>query len=95
MKCDFCSGGPVEKVYPTPDYVMQQAEEGARIVQQVSSGGGWAACAACAALVDRGDREALAVRAAKLLRVPGLSREGVLDVIRAQHAKFFAHREDA
>jgi hypothetical protein len=53
--CDFCSGSDPIWVYPAREFAVTAYGWG--------SSGGWAACAPCADLIERGDWTALAERA--------------------------------
>jgi hypothetical protein len=59
--CDFCSGIPIVKDYDCPDYTIPVKFNGK--VVELGSSGQWAACQACADLIDRGNKEALMARA--------------------------------
>ena len=105
--CDFCSAPDVQWSYPARDFIVR--EEGLVVgigeseltakefILDQGSHGGWAACPACSALVERGDRERLARRSAKrLIRTHpelGLSLRQVLPDVRRRHDDFWANRE--
>lgn len=91
--CDFCSAVPVVAAYPCCDFVIPETPAGSR--------GAWAACVECADLIDRGQREALAYRAACLAdrnllsggpALLSLPETEVLPLMRALHQLFFTHR---
>jgi hypothetical protein len=55
--CDFCNSTDVVWEYPCEDFSMQTPSG-----EPAGFGGAWAACAECAALIERDDRVALADR---------------------------------
>ena len=59
--CDFCSGSDPIWVYPAREFAVTAYGWG--------SSGGWAACAPCADLIERGDWTALAERTT--VKAPG------------------------
>ncbi|GIW56210.1 MAG: hypothetical protein KatS3mg082_2614 [Nitrospiraceae bacterium] len=91
--CDFCSGLPVTAAYPCRDFTVPGTPCGSR--------GAWAACQACAQLIDADQREALARRAwvhadrnllfGRTGPLPIPEEEGVR-FMRELHHLFFAHR---
>lgn len=90
MICDFCSATPTVTAYRTPDFVMQEAPG----VQKISVEG-WAACAACTALIDQGDTEAVIDRAVdRLRRVKpqwgALPRHEARSLVAGMQQRFFA-----
>ncbi len=90
-KCDFCSEQGPGWCYPATDFVA------IRIGAVVSSSeGGWAACDVCHALIQCGDRAALADRSAGLFVVANPESADVMDVLseelRRIHDLFFDNR---
>ena len=57
--CDFCSGPEIRWDYPATTFEIPTPAE---LPVGLTSVDGWAACDACAALIDAGDRAGLAVR---------------------------------
>lgn len=96
--CDFCSDPEVAWAYQVPDFVMQELRRPGELVQQLSTGG-WAACQACAALIDAGDEEGLLTRSVtEMLRLnPAIHLLGgepvVRRVIAPAQQKFFLLRD--
>jgi len=91
MICDFCSA-PVPDI-PEHSYSAQSFEcDGTHV------DGNWAACDACAALVDADDRPALARRSCATYfvmhpaAVTVISEQDMLLAIGNLQRKFFAHR---
>ena len=89
--CDFCSEPNVAWSYPARNFV------GLAVGNVVSeSVGAWAACPACHALIEAGDRAGLADRSAALLidKQPEFAavREDILAQLSGLHAKFFDAR---
>lgn len=62
-RCDFCAGSNPRWSYPAKD-VRHTGPGGAKIMLT----GGWAACDACHGLIERGDRNRLAERGARVFR---------------------------
>lgn len=63
-RCDFCSSIPAPWTYPTRESTSRMEvqggpEDGATVGPALVSHEGWAACERCAALIEKGDREAL------------------------------------
>lgn len=107
--CDFCSSPDVRWTFPCrehtskPEHVeaLIQRRDASLSVKRMditaTSFGGWAACSACHALIQRGDRERLARRSAKrMIRdhpdIPMLLGNVTVHVRRRQDA-FWANRE--
>lgn len=108
--CDFCSSPDIHWAYPARDF-RTEGTITAAIIQpsgmtlrdseaSFASGGGWAACNVCAALIRRGDRDRLARRSAKaqlrihaFLRENGVSLASVIRMIRPLHDDFWKNRE--
>lgn len=85
--CDFCSSPDVRWRYPARDFVIS-ALEGA------GSEGGWAACPACHALIERGLRDKLTERSARrFARKHGIPVKAVKPQLRKLHDQFWANRE--
>lgn len=86
--CDFCSRIPVVAAYLCRDFVLPHTPIGSK--------GAWAACAACADLIDRDQREALTARSFEhAFGLETLSREDqdwYLATMRKLHELFFTHR---
>ena len=92
--CDFCSAPHPVWVYPARQFAVTAYAWG--------SSGGWAACAPCADLVERGDWAALAERAVDAnprLRVAvagGITARGLaIEAARQLHALFRQARTGA
>jgi hypothetical protein len=104
-QCDFCSSPDVRWAYPARDFVVDAetvarnvgAPELAGLIPDWGSRGGWAACPACHALVQRGDRDRLAIRSAKRMRrvYASLSMREALTAVRRVQDDFWANREGA
>lgn len=93
-ECDFCSVPSVAWAYPCRDFLV--GDVGVPGVPDQGSNGAWAACPACHALIERGDRSRLAMRSAKrLAKKHGLSLKLVLRAVRQSQDAFWAHREGA
>lgn len=88
FRCDFCTATTVTWAYPARPVVLLEFGWG--------SPDDWAACAACADLIDRGAHEALARRcAAQLLRrgeLRPVKLPGAVAAARLLHGAFFAAR---
>lgn len=92
--CDFCSSPVVAYSYPCRDFTIPGTP--------AASVGAWAACEACARLIDADQRDALALRACRLANrsllfgyapLSGLAGENELVAcLRELHGWFFAHR---
>jgi len=79
--CDFCSQDPVPlRSYDAEDFVLFSGN---------MSVGAWGACPDCAALIERGDKEALALRMAK---VGGADTDRGRQLAMRQVNDFFEHR---
>jgi hypothetical protein len=86
--CDFCSDPRIVKDYNCSDFIVEDTGLG--------SAGKWAACARCAEMIDRGDKEALTQRALEciFLKHPewpqeGYVIEGTLKFLQDLHAEFW------
>lgn len=96
MICDFCSGELPVCSYQLQDFEMLRIDD----VALVSTGGGWAACAACRDPIEANDRVTLLERAVSALqtRQPDLfARRGegwAREFVSQQQATFFAHRRE-
>jgi hypothetical protein len=105
--CDFCGSPDVRWTYPARDFAVREQgiaiTEGPTLITtqpfdltQVSDGG-WDACPACSALIERSDRERLARRCAKRIVRDhpglGLSLHQATADARAIHDDFWSHRE--
>jgi hypothetical protein len=106
--CDFCSSPDVRWSYPCRDHNRQahaealiQRPDGSLRVEEMDiegfSHGGWAACSACHALIQRGDRDRLARRSAKrMIRnnpdIP-LVLSNATEHVRRLHDQFWANRD--
>lgn len=95
QECDFCSAQPVKWRYPARDFTSPTPLPNLRH----GSRGDWAACEKCHEIIQRGDRDALALRSAKryartyglpLNQAPRMARE-----LRAMHDRFWSNREGA
>jgi hypothetical protein len=91
-RCDFCNELNPTWSYPAHDILMVPVDEDERIHQSV---GGWAACDACAALIEAGDQEGLLVRCYAPLAEAGMSGGAALDALRELFLAFFAARTGA
>lgn len=100
--CDFCSSPDPQWDYPCRDFVQNEIIElpHQRFSIEAHSDGEWAACPACHALIERGDRVRLAKRSAKRLlkRVdPEIARvwslKNATEHTRHIHDGFWRHRE--
>lgn len=86
--CDFCSGGPVRWSYPCRDFQHRAVDF------TFNSAGGWAACDTCHSLIERHDRQGLAVRCAsghperRYVPIAALTKR-----VRSLHDTFWANRE--
>jgi len=60
IKCDFCSGPTIAYRYPCVDTVALAVTAAGALIAGVASTDDWAACAACAPVVDAKDPAALA-----------------------------------
>ncbi len=98
--CDFCSGQPTVKMYPTRSFIAGVIDDG-RLLEACDE---WAACARCARAVDTNDRTTLANRAVKTLlpihplmgTMPDLAlRARIFENARKMHDLFFANRISA
>ena len=89
-KCDFCGATEVAWFYPAKnfDYMVVDGNT-------YRSLGEWAACEACADIIERGDREGLMEVSARnhLNRLPILERELLKNEIRSFHSFFWTNRE--
>ena len=92
--CDFCSKERVRWDYPADDFEIEIEGYGPT---GHASREGWAACDVCHALIEAGDRDGLARRAATSFEAqfgvfPGDTRARVHREMRKLHDQFFAHR---
>jgi hypothetical protein len=62
--CDFCGSSEIVKDYDCEDYQIPVAIPGGKTVG-LGSTGKWSACQICADLIDAGDSQGLADRAAE------------------------------
>jgi hypothetical protein len=91
MKCDFCNIEAVKWDYPAKSFALFVAF----LNVMWGSNGGWGACHACHAIIERGDREALLARAIAMIGTFGQDPEfdaAMTAAMRELHAQFFAHR---
>lgn len=88
-RCDFCNALDPTWSYPAHDILMVPVDEDERIHQSV---GGWAACDACALLIEAGDTEGLLVRCYASLEAAGMTGAAALDALRELFLAFFAAR---
>lgn len=92
MKCDFCSSPHATTEYPANSFEVSELHAG--------SDGSWAACSACASLIERGDRAGLALRTIESLHasVPEFLADIVIDWQRVAvdvtilHGNFYKNR---
>lgn len=94
--CDFCSNGAVRWRYPARDFVVTDltARLHAQELPGVGSEGGWAACAACHALIERTDRQGLVLRSArKFAKRYGVPARLLMPDLRKLHDQFWENRE--
>ena len=89
--CDSCSGGPIYKSYPARDFSVVTGRE----VDSVSKGD-WAACKACAELIDQEKWDELADRTLAALPQGCPSDPAVKDAlysfVKSLHSRFREHR---
>lgn len=91
LVCDFCSSPDVQWAYPAEDFVVSGSILPANTA---GSAGGWAACPACHALIERGDRVKLARRSArKFAKRYGVPVGSIEPRLRELHDQFWAHRK--
>lgn len=93
--CDFCSAQPVTHTYPCRDFRLVSDVPGA---PNMGSRDWWACCAPCHRMIERSDREGLAMRSAKRLmkKDEASKRMGlrfVLAQVRRIHDNFWSNRE--
>lgn len=89
--CDFCSSPEVVLAYPCRNFSSEIHVPNA---PGWSSDGWWAACANCAKLIEAGDRDGLARRAADTApKPPGMDLKILIRLIRELHDNFWAHRQ--
>jgi hypothetical protein len=85
MKCDFCSAVPVVDIIPAKDNPLAIVGNTLQV-----SRGAWAACADCLRDVRAGNREAIALRAAKRLApARGLAPSDVVEHLREWQQAFW------
>lgn len=96
LECDFCSSPDVQWSYPARDHVSHLGREYG-LDFQLGSTGGWTACPACHALIERGDRRRLATRSLRRLirKEPGVAahKAEMLAALRQIHDDFWQNRE--
>jgi hypothetical protein len=86
--CDFCNVTPVLWTYPARDFQHRAPDF------TFNSSGGWAACARCHELIERGDRQGLADRSARGHPERGrIPLNALRSRLRALHDSFWANRE--
>jgi len=89
VKCDFCSDVPVATHYEVPGFRVDLDDPGVIAYSE----GPWAACAECAALIDKGDRRGLAERAARRLGpLYGIPKGPALQQVRRFHDHFWERK---
>ena len=81
--CDFCSAPGPTRIFDVPDFQMPD-------VPNTTSTGGWAACDACAALVDAGHRKALLARSIDNMAFPKFSQKAIAEL----HTRFWNGMEE-
>lgn len=85
MKCDFCSAPDPTWKYPCEDFILEGTHHG--------SEGAWAACDDCAALIERNDRDGLALRSIESYPLRDYIPRGRLRRMMAKlHRHFFRKR---
>lgn len=90
-RCDFCSGPSPTWSYPATTTEQVAIDEDGDTVELMRQVGNWLACVACSRAIERGDREALLIRARDA--VPEEIRdERALDIMRQLHRAFFEAR---
>ncbi len=108
-RCDFCSSPDVRWAFPCRDFVQEEKVLAvgqdnttgelafARVDITAGMHGGWAACPACHALVERGLRDKLVRRSARKMqkagKLPRVPLEQVVALLRPLHDTFWANRE--
>lgn len=85
--CDFCAAVPVIAVYPCQDFVTVDP---AGLLPDARMRGGWGACTACHALLDRGDYDRLAKRTWRRSNMDPASVPA--QMVRLLHQDFRRHR---
>lgn len=86
--CDFCSSPDVRWAYPAKSFTMDG--DGKRLL---GSDGGWAACDACAALIEDGNRTGLLDKSVGTFdsrHVIGVA--ATRELIGSLHAQFYLNR---
>jgi|ERR1019366_252945 hypothetical protein len=89
LRCDFCSVPSIAKDYACESFTAFDAEgAGKRLV--ATSNGKWAACQACADLIDHDRWEKLAQRSYDTSGIveSGVRKEILLEYIRGLHRQF-------
>lgn len=88
MDCDFCMQ-PATRTFPANDVVISFADED---VDHLSVGA-WAACNACATLIDQGDRDALVRRGVEeIQKATGMDSGEALARLRVIHRAFWSSK---
>lgn len=99
--CDFCVDDEPLWFYPADDFrlivAVDAADDPLKVKAEHWSRGGWAACIACAYLIDRDDWKGLAVRAVTryLILNPGSTGDKVAPIMADTHDGFRTHRAGA
>jgi hypothetical protein len=93
--CDFCSAPELYANYPAKTLTAWQLKDPDGNMLNVNSGSDWAACRACAALVDAGNWDALVERGIQWFRMrygAATPEAELRQVIRDLHRRFRENR---
>jgi hypothetical protein len=93
-RCDFCSTPNAGWTFPARDFESSVIPIRPTETVSLRSAGGWAACTRCKELIEAGDRNGLADRAARLNpSVKKAPLREVREALRQLHDDFWANRE--
>jgi hypothetical protein len=85
--CSFCGEQPVVAWFEGPDFLAS-----VDAAEKVRAEEAWLTCSTCLQLVQRDDREGLAIRGVKRVRRHGTEPEGIVEAARTFHERFWAAR---
>jgi hypothetical protein len=88
LKCDFCDAPDPQWSYDASPIVIDFG-----VGPMHRDDGRWAACTACADLIDANDRDGLLVRAYQAWRKQGMPQSAALDVLRGMFTAFFMSKQ--
>jgi hypothetical protein len=96
--CDFCRAPDVKWTYPAKPFTLGVGSDADGLIAAIGSDEWWAACDACHALIERGDKDEVARRAIRTSEREGaLSRDPkmrgvVIHGIVMIHSAFYENR---